>query len=66
MKQNRKFWRSVEHLNESLLPFDLSDKTDDKVLRKSENLLSKPINEENIYDIENLSILETAIHTGLS
>ena len=33
------------------MPFDLSDKTDHKVLRKSENLLSKPLNEENIYDI---------------
>ena len=34
------------------MPFDLSDKTDHKVLRKSENLLSKPLNEENIYDIQ--------------
>ena len=43
------------------MPFDLSDKTDHKVLRKSENPLSKPINEENTYDIENLSIFETKI-----
>ena len=49
-----------------VLPFDLSDKTHDKVLRISENLLSKPINEENTYDILSLSILETTIHTGLS
>ena len=62
MKQIRKFWRSLEHLNESFLPFDLSE----KILRKSENLLSKPLNEENTYDIENLSIFETKIHTGLS
>ena len=51
MKQIRKFWRSVEHLNEFFLPFDLSDKTDYKVLRKPQNLLSKPLNEENAYDI---------------
>ena len=33
------------------MPFDLSDKTDYKVLRKPQNLLSKPLNEENAYDI---------------
>ena len=44
------------------MPFNLSE----KILRKSENLLSKPLNEENTYDIENLIILETKIHTGLS
>ena len=33
------------------MPFDLSNKIDHKVLRKSENLLYKPINEENFYDI---------------
>ena len=54
MKQIQKFWRSVEHLNESFLPFDQSDKIDDKVLRKSENLLSKPLNEENTYDTREL------------
>ena len=36
------------------MPFDLSDKTDHKVLRKSENLLSKPLNEENTYDTREL------------
>ena len=57
MKQIRKFWRSVERLNESFLPFDLPDKTDHKVLRKSENLLFKPLNEENTYDIRELKHL---------
>ena len=47
-------------------PFDLSHKIDHKVLRKSENLLSKPINEENTYGSKNLSILEMKTHTGLS
>ena len=32
--------------------FDLLDKIDHKVLRKSENLLSKPINEENSFGIQ--------------
>ena len=54
MKQIRKIWRSVEHLNESFLPCHLSDKTDHKVLRKSANLLSKPLNEESTYDIREL------------
>ena len=44
-------------LNESFLPFNLPDKTDHKVLRKSENLLSKPINEENTYGIRELKHL---------
>ena len=44
-------------LNESFLPFNLPDKTDHKVLRKSENLLSKPLNEENTYDIRELKHL---------
>ena len=57
MKQIRAFWRSVEHLNESFLPFDLPDKTDHKVLRKWENLLSKLLNEENTYDIPELKHL---------
>ena len=35
-------------------PFDLSDKIDHKILRKSEDLLSKTINEENTYDIREL------------
>ena len=39
------------------MPFDLSDKIDHKVLRKSENLLSKPINEENTYSIRELNHL---------
>ena len=39
------------------MPFDLSDKTDHKVLRKSENLLSKPLNEENTYGIRDLKHL---------
>ena len=39
------------------MPFDLSDKTDHNVLRKSENLLSKPLNEENTYDIRELKHL---------
>ena len=33
------------------MPFNLSDKNDHKVLRKPENLYSKPINEENTYDV---------------
>ena len=37
--------------------FDLPDKIDHKVLRKSENLLSKPLNEENTYDIRELKHL---------
>ena len=44
-------------LNESFLPFNLPDKTDHKVLRKSENLLSKPISEENTYGIRELKHL---------
>ena len=36
------------------MPFDQSDKIDHKVLRKSENLLSKPLNEENTYDTREL------------
>ena len=36
------------------MPFDHSDKVNHKVLRKSENLHSVPINEENTYDIRNL------------
>ena len=39
------------------MPFDLSDKIDHKVLRKSEDLLFKPLNEENIYDIRELKNL---------
>ena len=39
------------------MPFDLSDKIDHKVLRKSKNLLSKPLNEENTYDIQELKHL---------
>ena len=39
------------------MPFDLSDKIDHKVLRKSENILSKPLNEENTYDIRELKHL---------
>ena len=39
------------------MPFDLSDKIDHKVLIKSENLLSKPLNEENTYDIQELKHL---------
>ena len=65
LKQVGKFRRSVEHLNESFLSLDLSDKIDHEVLRKSKNLLSKPIKDENTYASENLSILETKIHTGL-
>ena len=36
------------------MPCHLSDKTDHKVLRKSANLLSKPLNEESTYDIREL------------
>ena len=54
LKQIRKFLRSLKRLNESFLPFDHSDKVNHKVLRKSENLHSVPINEENTYDIRNL------------
>ena len=39
------------------MPFDLSDKIYHKVLRKSENLFSKPINEENTYGIGELKHL---------
>ena len=39
------------------LPFDLSDKIDHKMLRKSEHLLSKALNEENTYDIRELTHL---------
>ena len=39
------------------MPFDLSDKIDHKVLRKSKDLLFKPLNEENIYDIRELKNL---------
>ena len=39
------------------MSFDLSDKIDHKVLKKSENLLSKPIIEENTYDIRELKHL---------
>ena len=53
MKQIRKFSRSLEHLNESFLPFDLLE----KILRKSENLLSKPLNEETTYGIRDLKHL---------
>ena len=35
------------------MPFDLSE----KILRKSENLLSKPLNEENTYGIRDLKHL---------
>ena len=47
-------------------PFDLSDKIDHKILRKSEDLLSKTINEENTYDIRELNIVETEMYAGLS
>ena len=36
------------------MPFDLSDKTDPKVLRKSENLLSKPLMKKIPMTSENL------------
>ena len=39
------------------MSFDLSDKIDHKVLRKSEDLLSKTINEENNYGIQELKYL---------
>ena len=44
----------------------MTDKFDHKVLGKSNNLLSRPINEENTYGMRKLSILETKIHPGLS
>ena len=47
-------------------PRKMTDKFDHKVLGKSNNLLSRPINEENTYGMRNLSILETKIHPGLS
>ena len=43
------------------MPFDLSDKIDHKVLTKSENLLSKPLNEGNTYDIRELKHLRKEI-----
>ena len=39
------------------MPFDLPDKIDHKALRKSENLLSKPLNEEYTYEIHELKYL---------
>ena len=39
------------------MPFDLSDEIDHNVLEKSENLLSKPTDEENTYDIRELKHL---------
>ena len=39
------------------MPSDLPDKIDPKVLRKSENLLSKPLNEENTNEIRELKHL---------
>ena len=39
------------------LPFDLSDKIDHKMLRKSGHLLSKTLNEENTYGIRDLKHL---------
>ena len=39
------------------MPFDLSGKIDHKIFKKSENLVSKPINEENTYDIRELKHL---------
>ena len=57
LKQIQTLWMSVEHLNESFLTFDLSDKADHKVLRKWKNLLSKSKNEENTYGIRVLKHL---------
>ena len=57
LKQIRKLWRSVEHFHESFFLFDLSDKIDHKVLRRSENLLPKSINEENTYGIREIKYL---------
>ena len=39
------------------MPFDLSDKIDHKVLRKTENFLSKSVIEKNTYDIRELKYL---------
>ena len=45
------------------MPLDLSDKIDHKVLRKSESLLSKPINEENvIVDHININSIRNIVH----
>ena len=45
------------------MPLDLSDKIDQKVLRKSESLLSKPINEENvIVDHININSIRNIVH----
>ena len=45
------------------MPLDLSDKIDHKVLRKSEGLLSKPINEENvIVDHININSIRNIVH----
>ena len=57
LKQIRKLWRSIEHVNENFLPLNLSSKIDHIGLRKSDNLLSKPIIEEKIYAISNLKPL---------
>ena len=57
LKQIGKLWRSIEHVNESFLLLNLSHKIDHIALRKSDNLLSKPIIGENTYDVSKLKQL---------
>ena len=57
---------SVEHLNESFLTFDLSDKADHKVLKNERVFFLNQKMKKILMGSENLSILETKIHTGLS
>lgn len=57
-KQSWKFWRSVKQLKKHFLPFDLPHKIDHNILRKSEKLLTKAINEENTYDTRELKHLK--------
>ena len=52
--KNSKFSRTPKS---TFLPYDLSEKNDDKLLRKLENLLPKQINEENTYGIRALEHL---------
>ena len=52
--KNSKFSRT---LKSTFLPYDLSEKIDDRLIRKLENLLPKQINEENTYGIRALEHL---------
>ena len=51
LKQIRKFWRPVEHLNEPLLPNNQSNEVEHKVSGKLESSPSDPIFDRNINGI---------------